>query len=84
MGLATRRGKSSRTNRIHMAGEIFEKYYDPDDRENYWADTEPKSTKNLHAAIMQGITTKDELDIIESSLKIWHDGDVGPEIFEER
>lgn len=66
-----------------MAGEIFEKYYDPEDRENYWADTEPKSVKNLQSVMMEGITTKDELDMIEASLKTWNDGDIKPEIFEQ-
>ena len=65
-----------------MTGEIFEKYYDPDDRENSWMDTEPKSIQNLQKAIMHGITTKDELDIIESSPKTWHDGDISPEVYE--
>lgn len=65
-----------------MVGEIFEKFYDPDDRENYWADTEPKTTKNLHSAINDGITTKDEFDIFESSIKNWSDGDLNPEILD--
>lgn len=56
-----------------MAGEIFEKYYDPDDRENYWADTEPKITKNLQKAILGGISTKDENEIIKSMIKTWTD-----------
>lgn len=69
-----------------MAGEIFEKYYDPDDRENYWADTEPKSksVKDIQTIMAEGITTKDELDVIEQSLKHWHDGDIKPEIFTEQ
>jgi hypothetical protein len=67
-----------------MAGEIFEKFYDPDDRENSWADTEPKnkSVKDIQAIISDGITTKDELDMIEESLKYWNDGDIKPEIFD--
>lgn len=65
-----------------MAGEIFEKFYDPEDKD-YWADTEPKSIKNLQSAMMEGITTKDELDMIEASLKTWNDGDIEPEIFEQ-
>lgn len=52
---------------------MFEKYYDPDDRENYWADTEPKTTKNLQKILTDEIITKDEFDTVESVVKIWSD-----------
>lgn len=67
-----------------MAGEIFEKFFDPEDRE-YWADTEPKSksVKDVQQILKEGITTKDELDMIEESLKFWNEGDIKPEIFEQ-
>ncbi len=67
-----------------MAGEIFEKFFDPEDRE-YWADTEPrsKSVKDVQQILKEGITTKDELDMIEESLRFWNEGDIKPEIFEQ-
>lgn len=67
-----------------MAGEIFEKFFDPEDRE-YWADTEPKSksVKDVQQILKEGITTKDELDMIKESLKFWNEGDIKPEIFEQ-
>lgn len=52
---------------------MFEKYYDPDDRENYWADIEPKTTKNLQKIFTDEIITKDEFDTVESVVKIWSD-----------
>jgi hypothetical protein len=68
-----------------MAGEIFEKFFDHEDRE-YWADTEPKSksVKDIQNAFRDGITTKDELYMIEESLRHWNDGDIKPEIFDQR
>jgi hypothetical protein len=65
-----------------MSNEINEKFYDPEDRANYWADTEPKTTKNLQQVMNDGITTKDEFDIFESSIKTWSDGDLNPEILD--
>lgn len=67
-----------------MAGEMYEQYYDPEKPEEYVFDNEKlsKNVKDIQKSLMQGISTKDEFDIIESSLKYWHDGDVRPEMFE--
>lgn len=67
-----------------MAGEMYEQYYDPEKPEEYIFDNEKlhKNVKDIQKSLMQGISTKDEFDIIESSLKYWHDGDVRPEMFE--
>lgn len=40
LGLETRPGKNLNTSELSMSGEEYEKYYDPDDRENYWSDNE--------------------------------------------
>ncbi len=68
-----------------MAGEIYEKFYDPEKPEEYVFDDEDfsKSVKDIQKTLMDGISTKDEFDLIESTIKYWHDGDVRPEMFEE-
>lgn len=59
-----------------MAGEIFEKFYDPDDSENYWADMEPKTTKNLYSALTAGLSTKNESEILKELIKTQHSEDM--------
>lgn len=68
-----------------MAGEIYEKYYDSEKPEETVYDNEKlsKSIQDIQKSITEGMSTKDEFDIIESSLKYWHDGDVRPELFDE-
>jgi hypothetical protein len=65
-----------------MAGEMYERFYDPEDRENSWVDTEPvgKSIKEIHTAISGDIKTKDELDVIESSLRLWSEAEISAEV----
>lgn len=69
-----------------MAIEKNEQYYDSEKPEEYVFDNEnlSKSVMDIQKSLMDGISTKDEFDMIESSLRYWHDGDVRPEIFEEQ
>ena len=69
-----------------MAGEIYDQYYDPEKPEEYVFDDEKlsKSVGDIQKSLMEGISTKDELDLIESAIRYWHDGDVRPEMFEEQ
>lgn len=82
--LVIKHGKNSNLSKGNkMAGEIFEKYYDPDDRENSWADTEPKTKMSKDIGSLIGKTeTKNQIDSIEDSLKNWHDGDITPEVYD--